>query len=264
MATSQLPENPAAHRRQGAFVPAVSPRRAESDAHRRLKALALEWARERRLVLAVEEVRLPRCAYRADVAATTPRVLTDAACTAVFECKASRADFLRDSAPEDGASAEIAGLAGRLRELRTLIAGHRPDLRRGEELFAEYDAYDLRGLRHETHDRLEAELRVAQRKFHEGTKFSRLGRWRAASLLYVVAEEDVVEPYEVPDGWGLLVRRGEALELVLKPCLNPTTAAERVALLERIAAAGGRLAHARAIIPGRGQATPLQEADWQL
>jgi hypothetical protein len=212
----------------------------ESEAHRQLKALALAWARAHRLVLAAEEVRLPRCTYRADVAAATPRVLTDGACTAVFECKASRADFLRDSARETGANETIAALAGRLRELRALIAGHRPDLRRGEELFAEFDAYDLRGLRHETHDRLEAELRVAQRKLHDGTKFARLGRWRAASLLYIVADADVVEPHEVPDGWGLLVRCDAALELVLKPCRNPTTPDERVALLERIAAAGCR------------------------
>lgn len=216
------------------------PRGSESEAHRRLKRLALEWAGARRLVLGATEVRLPHCSYRADAAAATPRVLSDGACTAVFECKASRADFLRDGAPEAGAAEAIGALAGRLRELRGLIASHRPDLRRGAELFAEFDAYDLRGLRHDTHDRLEAELRVAQRKFHEGTKFARLGRWRAASLLYVVAEEGIVERHEIPDGWGLLVRRGDALELVLKPCFNPTTPAERVALLERIAAAGGR------------------------
>ena len=211
-------------------------RGSESEAHRGLKRLAMAWARARRLVLAATEVRLPRSGYRADVAAATPRALSDRAFTAVFECKASRADFLRDSSPEAGAAETIAALAGRLAELRALIAGHRPDLRRGEELFAEFDAYDLRGLRHDTHDRLEAELRTAQRKIHEGTKFAKLGRWRAASLLYVVAEEGVLRPHEVPDGWGLLVRRGEALELAARPCLNPTTPAERVALLERIAA----------------------------
>lgn len=215
-------------------------RTAEGDAHRRLKEMAREWARARRLVIAAAEVRLPRCTYRADLAAATPRALADNACTAVFECKASRADFLRDSARESGAAAEISALAGRLRGLRALIAAHRPDLRRGEELFAEFDAYDLRGLRHETHDRLEASLRTAQRKLHDGTKFARLGRWRAASLLYLVAEEGVVELPEVPDGWGLLIRRGESLHLDLKPCLNPTNPTERVALLERIAAAASR------------------------
>ncbi len=214
----------------------------ESDAHRELKRLALGWARSRRLVLSATEVRLPRANYRADVAAATPRSLSAGAFTAVFECKASRADFLRDSAVEAGAAEHIGALARRLAELRALIAGHRPDLRKGEELFAEFDAYDLRGLRHDTHDRLEAELRAAQRKLHEGTKFAKLGRWRAASLLYLVTEADILAAHEVPDGWGWLVRREAGLELVGMPSLNPTTPEQRVALVERIAARAERLA----------------------
>ena len=160
-----------------------APHHAETAAHRELKALALKWARAHRLLLAATEVRLPRSPCRADVAAATPRVLSANAFTAVFECKASRADFLRDSAPENGAAENITRLGERLAALRALIGGHRPDLRRGEELFSEFDAFDLRGLRHRTHDRLQLELRLAQRKLHERTKFAKLGRWRAASLL---------------------------------------------------------------------------------
>lgn len=220
------------------MIPVVASR-AESLAHRQLKQLAIAWARARRLRLAATEVRLPRSNYRADVAAATPRSLAANAFTAVFECKASRADFLRDSAREIGAAEGIAQLSRRLVALRQLIGAHRPDLRRGEELFPEFDAYDMRGLRHDTHAQLETELRIAQHKLHEGTKFARLDRWRAASLLYLVAEEGLFAEHEVPDGWGLLVRRGEALELVLKPCLRETTPAERVALVERIAARAG-------------------------
>ncbi len=220
----------------------MSPARggSESAAHRTLKRQALAWARTHRLRLAGTEVRLPRSGYRADVAAATPRSLAPAAMTAVFECKVSRADFRCDSAPEEGAAAEIAGLDERLRNLRALIGEHRPDLRRGEELFAAFDAYDLRGLRHATHDRLVAELRAAQHKLHEGTKFAKLARWRAASLLYLVVEPGIIEPQEVPEGWGLLVRGDQGLELVAKPCLQATTAEERVALVERIAAVAGR------------------------
>ena len=156
--------------------------------------------------------------------------------TAVFECKASRADFLRDSAPEAGAAELLVRLSERLMALRALIGGHRPDLRQREELFPEWDAVDLRGLRHETHDRLQAEYQAAQRKLHEGTKFAKLARWRAANLLYVVAEPGLFQPHELPDGWGLLERRGAGLELAVKPCLWATTAEERVALVERIAA----------------------------
>ena len=215
----------------------TAPGTSESPAHRELKRLALAWAAARRLVLGATEVRLPRSNYRADVAAATPRSLSANAFTAVFECKASRADFLIDSAPEKGAREEIAGLRTRLTALRGLIASHRPDLRRSEELFAEFDAYDLRGLRHETHDELSAALRIAERKFLEGTKFARLFRWRSASLLYLVTEDELLDPTELPEGWGWLVRRGDALELRARPCLRDTTPAERVALVERITAA---------------------------
>src|SRR4051812_29068271 len=186
----------------------------ETPTHRELKRLALVWAGARRLMLGAMEVRLPRSNYRADVATSTPRALSDNAVTAVFECKASRADFLLDSAPEAGAAENIAQLRERLAALRGLIASHRPDLRCGEELFAEFDAYDLRGLRHDTHDRLSAELRVAERKLQDGTKFARLFRWRSASLLYLVTEDELLERRELPEGWGWLVRRGGALELV--------------------------------------------------
>jgi len=208
----------------------------ESVVHRDLKRLALAWARAHRLVLAAPEVRLPRSGYRADVVAATPRVMSANALTAVFECKASRADFLRDAAREDGAAEMLVKMSERLMALRALIGGHRPDLRRGEELFPEFDALDLRGLRHRTHDRLEREFACQQRKLHEGTKFAKLARWRAASVLYLVTEDGLLAPHELPDGWGWLVRRGESLEVVVRPCLRDTTPAERVALLERIAA----------------------------
>jgi len=214
----------------------------ESAAHRELKCLALEWARAHRLMLAAPEVRLPRSGYRADVVAATPRSLSSNAFTAVFECKASRADFIRDSAREAGAAELLVRMSERLMALRALIGGHRPDLRRGETLFPEFDAIDLRGLRHETHHRLEAEFQTAQRKLHEGTKFAKLARWRAASLLYLVVDEGLCAPHELPDGWGLLVRRGDVLELVVRPCLRDTTPAERVALVERIAAVAARAA----------------------
>lgn len=212
----------------------------ESAAHRELKRLALDWARAHRLMLAAPEVRLPRSGYRADVAAATPRVLSANAVTAVFECKVSRADFLRDSAREAGAAEMLVRMSERLMALRALIGGHRPDLRRREELFPEFDAIDLRGLRHETHDRLQTEFRTAQRKLHDGTKFAKLARWRAASLLYLVVEEGLCAPHELPDGWGLLVRRGATLELSVKPCQQETTPVERVALVERIAAVAAR------------------------
>src|SRR5262245_28921196 len=102
----------------GTVDPEISSLGGESAAHRELKRLALGWARMRRLILAAVEVKLPRSNYRADVAAATPRSLSAGAFTAVFECKASRADFRRDSATEQGAAEHISALAQRLAGLR--------------------------------------------------------------------------------------------------------------------------------------------------
>lgn len=159
------------------------------------------------------------------------------ACTAVFECKASRADFRGDAASEKQSAADVVNLRMRLGVLREMIGAHRPDLRKSEELFPAFEAIDLRGTTHETHSRLTRKLRAAEARLHEGTKFARLARWRAATLLYLVTEPDVAAPSEVPDGWGWLERQGDRLVLREKPCLHETTAEERVALVERIAAA---------------------------
>lgn len=219
-----------------AAIASLPDTRGESIAHRELKRLATDWARSHRLMLCGTEVRLPRSGYRADVAAATPRILSEAACTAVFECKASRADFRRDAAGELATLEEVTELRVRLAALRVAIGEHRPDLRRGEELFPQFDAIDLRGVRHATHARLTRQLRAAEVRLLEGTKFAKLARWRAATLLYLVAEPDVIAMADVPDGWGLLERAGDTLVLRLKPCVNETSAAERVAFVERIAA----------------------------
>jgi len=217
-----------------------SARSGETAAHLALKRLSFQWALAHRLSLCATEVRLPRCNYRADLAAATPRITASNAKIAVFECKASRSDFLRDGASESALRAEVAELTQRVHALRGMIGAHRPDLRCGDELFPEFEAVDLRGTRHDTHDKLTAKLRVAQNKLLEGTKFSKLARWRCADLLYLVSEDEVVEAYEVPDGWGLLVREGDELVLRVKPLLHPTTPEHRINLLERIAAATTR------------------------
>lgn len=211
--------------------------RGESAAHQELKRLSVVWALAQRLALCGTEVRLPRSGYRADVAAATPRVLSAAACTAVFECKASRADFRRDASDETESAREARELRTQLDALRTAIGGHRPDLRRSEELFPQFDALDLRGVRHARHDQLTRAVRAAERRALEGTKFARLARWRAASLFYLVTEPDLIAPADLPDGWGWLERAGDGLVLRERPCLHATTPEERVAFVERIAAA---------------------------
>jgi hypothetical protein len=218
-------------------VPKDSRSVGESPAHAALKRLAISWAQATGFAIAAAEVRLPKSGYRADVAACSRG---PAHRTAVFECKQARADLLKDARSEKEAARMVAELTERLRKLEELLGAHRPDLRRGESLFPEFDAWDFSGLEHETHRRVIAELAMWQERRLHGTKFSRLFRWRAADYLYLVSEAGIFAEAEVPAGWGLLVRRGEALELVRKPVWTEPAEGRGLEVLEHIAIAATR------------------------
>ncbi|MGC4074741.1 MAG: hypothetical protein QM760_20000 [Nibricoccus sp.] len=212
----------------------------ETQAHRELKRLAFQWAGEHELPIAGCEVRVPRSGYRADVAAMSRAPLSEAGVVALFECKQCRSDLIRDHADEPVVRNRSIELAQRLGELRALIVVHRPDLRRGVSLFAEFDEYDLAGLRHETLHALERELEALQNKLANSVKFARLTRYAAADHLYLVTEPEIVEPHEVPVGWGWLVREGGTLVLRQPPVRYRTTMEIRGRWLEAVALAGTR------------------------
>ena len=218
--------------------------RGETQAHRELKRLAFAWALENGLPIAGCEVRVPKSGYRADVAALSRGPLGEVGLVALFECKQCRSDLIRDHADEPAVRIRSVELAARLGELRAMIAVHRPDLRRGVSLFAEFDEYDLVGLRHETLHALERELGVLQSKLANCVKFARLSRYRAADHLYLVTEPEIVEAHEVPVGWGWLVREGEGLVLRQPPVRYRTTAELRGRWLEAVALAGTRISAA--------------------
>jgi hypothetical protein len=212
--------------------------RGETENHRQLKTLALAWARANGFAIAAAEVRVPKSGCRADVAACSPG---PGRRTAVFECKQARADLLKDARREDEARRRVAELADRLRTLEALIGAHRPDLRRGESLFAEFDAWDFSGLEHATHRKVVAELAAWQERLHHGTKFAKLRRWRAADYFYLVSEAGIFAEAEIPAGWGLLVRSGDTLALARRPVWTEPAPEQRVALLEAIALAATRI-----------------------
>jgi hypothetical protein len=212
----------------------------ETTAHLELKRLAFGWALEHGLPLAACEVRVPRSGYRADVVAASRHPLEESGVVALFECKQCRSDLIRDDADEPVVRDRTVELARRVSELRSLIAVHRPDLRRGESLFAEFDEYDLNGLRHDTLHALERELRVLQSKLANGVKFARLSRYHAADHLYLVTEPEIVSPCEVPVGWGWLVREDDQLVLRQPPVRHRTALDLRALWLESIAIAGTR------------------------
>jgi hypothetical protein len=214
--------------------------RGETDAHRELKKLAFAWARENGFPIAACEVRIPSSGYRADVAACSLAQKGGERATALFECKQCRSDLLRDQADEVKVRTQAGEISQRLAALRGMVAEHRPDLRRGEALFPEYDEYDFRGLRHDGLHGLEKEVETLQRKILNSVKFSRLRRYEAATHLYLVTESDILAEYEVPLGWGWLVRKGETLDCLVKPTRLSPTPKQTECWLEAIAVAGTR------------------------
>jgi hypothetical protein len=222
----------------------------ETAAHATLKRLAVAWAQANGFPICGLEVRVPKSGYRTDVAAYRRAGAGGKACSAVFECKQARADLLKDAHAEAETKARLAELTERRRRIEEMLAVHRPDLRRGEALWPEYDAWDFSALEHQGYRGLLAELETVQRRVLRGTKFSKMFRYRCADFLYLVVEENIFAAAEVPAGWGLLVRTGEGMTLARPPARLDSAPAQRQALLESIALAGTRAVFGRtAVLP---------------
>lgn len=219
--------------------PRVGNRRGETEAHARLKRLALVWAQANGYSGCAVEVTLPRCRYRADVAAYRPQA-RGVGLTAVFECKQSLPDLRRDSCCTSSTQERLAVLQRRRAILERCLRVHYPTLRTGELLFPEYDAYDWNTIGHRAYARVTRELNALQNSLLSGTKFERLVRYRCADLFYLVLPNELFRASEVPAGWGVLAQRDGALSLLQKPTLNAPTEDCRLRLLQRIAAAGTR------------------------
>lgn len=224
----------------------------ETPQHLRLKTLTLAWAQANGFAICGLEVRVPQSGYRADVAACGRG---GAARTAVFECKQARADLLKDAHAEAATRAVLEELTGRRRKLEELLAVHRPDLRRGEALWPEYDAWDFSSLEHRAYRDVLTEIETVQRRVLRGTKFAKMFRYRCADFLYLVVEDNIFAEAEIPAGWGLLIRAGDALRLARPPASLDAADTQRRALLESIALAGTRaLNRAAGIGPAIGPA----------
>lgn len=207
-------------------------KRNETEAHRHLKALAIDWARGQGWLIAAAEVRVPKSGYRADAAAIGRGVAGRAA---LFECKQARADLLKDSHDDTATRRQLTAALKRRSKLEKLLGEHRPDLRRGDSLFAEFDAWDFGELEHRGYQALLGEIATLQGRLGAGTKFSRMLRYQSADFLYLVVEDDIYADAEIPAGWGLLVCKGDALESRRKPVALDAGEAQRRALLEAIA-----------------------------
>ena len=214
------------------------PRRAagETSAHLLLKRLALFWAQKQGYHSCAYEVSLPNCRYRADLAAYMPskgRIKVRAqdpalpamthrvmVChtlgnTAVFECKQARSDFLKDSRSTRETQSELKDLHDRRIELERTLRVHYPSLlRAGDSLVPGLPEPRLRRTpTRELQEGARPDRVVCRSGLFSQTKFDTLVRYRCGNLFYVVAEDGIFQPHEIPLHWGLLVRRADRLEL---------------------------------------------------
>lgn len=227
----------------------------ESAAHLELKRLALIWAQANGYPIAAREVSLPNLRFRLDVAAYRPasaRVvrrderrginrssnIAALGLSAIFECKASRADLVRDCRNSIRLLARMKELTEARIELEWHLRINCPSLLKGDGLWPEYETAAFERSDHPPYLKVVKSLATLSRQLHGQTKMENLFKWNAANLHYLVVEPDLVADHEIPAGWGLLVRDGQRLDLRLRPEFKEIAEETRLAFLHRVAAAG--------------------------
>jgi hypothetical protein len=197
------------------------------------------WAQAQRFSACAVEVNLPRCRYRADVAAYR-RQRTQIGSTAVFECKQALCDLRRDNCHSEAARRRLDAICKRRQILEARLREHYPNLRNGDSLFPEFEPQAFTAIGHRGYARLLHDLRALQNRLYDCTKFDKLVRYRCANLFFLVLPAQLFREPEIPVGWGALVESNDALTLMRKPTWHDTTAEDSLRFLQRIAIAGTR------------------------
>jgi hypothetical protein len=237
---------------------------AETDRHLQLKALAIAWLRAHGCRVMATEVRCPLSKFRVDVAAyldplpAKPRPTSHITPlppeplrrqpgeprTIAIECKQSRADFLRDRRDHD----ELLALRESLLRQRdhlalTRVKPNEPHLRReGSSLFEHDEAWDLSASTCRSYQNALTQLRQVERRLVSDTKFSTLDRYHLADRLLLLTPVGLIEPGELPAGWGLLEHWPgcdsveQSLRLRVQPVEHRSILKHRHRLLRNIAA----------------------------
>jgi len=218
----------------------VTSRHAETAQHARLKRLALVWAQAQGFSASAMEVSLPKCRYRADVAAYRSQ-RRQIGSTVIFECKQALCDLRRDNCHSKAALERLDLICQRRQILEARLHEHYPSLRNGDLLFPEFDSENFAAIGHLGYARLLRDMRALQNRLYGCTKFDKLIRYRCANLFFLVLPEELFREPEIPVGWGALVESNGALTLKRKPTWRDTTAEDRIGLLQRIAIAGTRV-----------------------
>jgi hypothetical protein len=204
----------------------------ETPLHRVLKIVSARLIGEMGYALHADEVAAPVARFRADVAGVTlergrPRAAV------MVECKASRADFLRDASDLTmllRQRTQTRDLADRIE--REFVRVIEPDLCRQASLFEdcpELAEWEYSSSRLTSYALVQRALRRLDARIHGSTKFFNLGRYQQATRLFVAVPRGLVRPAELPAGWGLI----EA-DVVMDDLPRPGGSSVHAALEERL------------------------------
>src|SRR5438045_7310014 len=226
----------------------VTKRNGETDAHARLKQLALIFAQQNGYSVCALEVSLPRCRYRADVAAYRPTKSSSSSessslslgTTAVFECKQCLVDLRRDNGCTETTTRRLEKVHQRREVLERNLRVHYPALRVADSLFAEFDSHNFEAINHRGYTQVVRQTQALQNRLFDCTKFETLIRYRCANLFFLVLPGELFREPEIPIGWGALVESNGAIEIVRKPIWHDVSDPTRLAFLERIARSATR------------------------
>jgi hypothetical protein len=218
----------------------LTSRNGETEAHARLKRLAYVWAQRQRYSACAMEVNLPRCRYRADVAAYRPNGKQPGA-TAIFECKQALVDLRRDNGCTSTTMRRLEKVHHRREVLERNLRIHYPALRVADSLFAEFDSHNFGAIEHRGYKQLARQMQALQSRLFDGTKFETLIRYRCANLFFLVLPSELFREPEIPIGWGALIESKGDLILARKPTWHEMAPESQLRFLERIAAAGTRV-----------------------
>src|SRR5213596_1242809 len=199
----------------------------ETEAHARLKRLAFIWAQAQGYSACAMEVRLPKCRYRADLAAYRPEP-NGLGSTAVFECKQALVDLRRDNCDSVATRQRLESVCRRRLVLERNLRIHFPTLRIADSLFPEFDSHDFAAIQHRGYARVLRDLNALQNRLYDCTKFDKLIRYRCANFFFLVLPEELFRDSEIPVGWGALVESDGALTLMCKPVWQETAVENRV------------------------------------
>jgi hypothetical protein len=213
--------------------------RGETEAHARLKRLALIWAQRQGYSACAMEVTLPSCRYRADLAACYSGS-SQTSVTAVFECKQALVDLRRDNGCTATTMRRLEKIHARRDVLERNLRVHYPALRIRDSLFAEFDSHNFEAIDHHGYKQALRQTRALQNRLFDCTKFETLIRYRCANLFFLVLPDKLFREPEIPIGWGALIESSGGLVLARKPVWHEVDPENQLCFLQRIAGAGTR------------------------